>query len=153
REVAVAAVVLARDVGEHPKLRRGKQAVGNGHAKHRRMALDVQAVAKAKGAELVFRELSGEEALRLVAELRDAFGDEGVVVVVVAVHGQWSTSLVPAKRSTATSEWRTMRSGRRAVSWEPTRIPGIEPTSRLASSQPFTLPSERCPRPASSVIG
>ena len=82
-EVAVAAVVLARDVRQHAQLRRRQQAVGNRHAQHRRVALDVQAVLQAQRAELVFGQLAGEKAPRLVAELRDAFVDDALVVVVV----------------------------------------------------------------------
>jgi len=80
------AMVFARDVGQHDQLLRAQQPVGNGHAQHRRVALDVQAVAKSQRTEFVFGELSRKESPRLVAELRDAFGDEGVVVCVVAVH-------------------------------------------------------------------
>ena len=85
-EVAVALVVLARDVREHAQLHRGKEAVGHGDAQHRRKALDVEPVAQAQRPELVFGELAREKAPRLVAKLRDALGDEGVVVGIVAIH-------------------------------------------------------------------
>ena len=51
------------------------------------MALDVEAVLQAQRAELVLGQLAGEVAARLVAELGDPFVDDGVVEVVVAVHG------------------------------------------------------------------
>ena len=55
REVAVVAVVLASDAREHAHLPARQQAVRNRHAQHRRMALDVEAVAQAQRAEIVFR--------------------------------------------------------------------------------------------------
>ena len=76
-EVAVAAVVLARDVRQLAQLPRRQQPVGNGDAQHRRVALDVQAVPQAQRPELVLGELAGEKAPRLVAELRDALVDDG----------------------------------------------------------------------------
>jgi len=85
-EVAVAPVVLARNVGELAQLRRGEQAVGNCHAQHRRVALDVQAVAQSQRAEFVLGELAREVAARLVAELGDALVDELLVDFVVDVH-------------------------------------------------------------------
>jgi hypothetical protein len=57
-EVPVAAVVAARDVRELAQLRRGEHAVGNGHAQHRRMALDVQPVAQPQRPELILGELT-----------------------------------------------------------------------------------------------
>src|SRR5438552_1400877 len=44
-EVAVAAVVLARDLREFSQLLRRQEAVGNGDAQHRRVALNVEAAA------------------------------------------------------------------------------------------------------------
>ena len=51
------------------------------------MALDVQAVLQPQRAELVFGELAGEVAPRLVAELRDALVNQPLVDMVVEVHG------------------------------------------------------------------
>src|SRR5512135_347304 len=52
------------------------------------MALDVQAIAQAQGPELFLGQLPGEVAARLVAELRDARIHEGLVELVVLVHGR-----------------------------------------------------------------
>ena len=43
-EVAIAAVVLARDVGEHAHLRRGQHAVRHSYTQHRRVLLHIQPV-------------------------------------------------------------------------------------------------------------
>ena len=85
-EVAVAAVVRARDVRERAQLARGEQAVGNRDAQHRRMALDVEAVLQAQRPELVLGQLAGEEAARLVAELRDPFVHHPLIDLVVLIH-------------------------------------------------------------------
>jgi len=72
--------------GPTGELTRREQAVGHRDAQHRRVALDVEAVAQAQRAELVLGELAGEEAPRLVAVLRDPLVDDLLVVGVVAVH-------------------------------------------------------------------
>ncbi len=66
--------------------RERQQPVGNRDAQHRRVALDVEAVAQAQRLELVLAQLAREEAPRLVAELRDPLVHEGLVDGVVAVH-------------------------------------------------------------------
>ena len=86
REMAVASVILAGNAGEHAKLRRRHEAVGNRDAKHRRVLLDVEAVLEAQRAKLVLGELAAQEALRLVAELGDPALHQGGVEVVVAIH-------------------------------------------------------------------
>jgi hypothetical protein len=87
REVPVAAVVGARDVREHTQLFRRQFAVGNRHAQHRRIALDVKPVHEPERPELVFAELAAEEAPRLLAEFADSLIDQALVVLVIAVHG------------------------------------------------------------------
>ena len=87
REMTVASVILARNAGEHPELRRGHEAVRNRDAKHRRMLLDVKAVLQAQRAKLVLGQLAAQEALRLVAELGDPAVHQVGVEVVVAIHG------------------------------------------------------------------
>ena len=88
REVAIAAVVLAGDVGEHAHLRRRQQAVRDGDAQHVGMTLHVQAVLQAQRQEFFFGQLVGETAPYLVAVLGDAFTYDEMVVLVVTVHGQ-----------------------------------------------------------------
>ena len=86
-EVAEAAIVVARDVGELAQLARAQQAIRNRDAQHRRMALDVEAVAQSQRAKLILGQLAGEEAPRLIAEFRHALVDHRLVDVVVAIHG------------------------------------------------------------------
>ncbi len=64
-----------------------QQPVGDGDAQHWREALDVQAIAQAQRLELILGQLTGEETARLVAELRDPLGHQGLVYVVVSIHG------------------------------------------------------------------
>ena len=85
REVAVAAIVLARDVGQLAQLARRQRAVGNGDPQHVGMELQVEAVVQAQRLELLLGQLAGQPAAHLVAELVDALGDERAVVVVVTV--------------------------------------------------------------------
>ncbi len=87
REVAVAAVVRAGDVGEGAQLRGREEPVRNRDPQHRRVPLDVEPIAQTQRPELVFAELAGKEPPRLVAELLDPAGHELAVVIVVAVHG------------------------------------------------------------------
>ncbi len=87
-EVAVAAVVAARDVGEFAQLPRRQDSVGNRDAQHRRIALDVEPVAQPQRLELLLRKLAGEEAARLIAELPDALVYQALVDLVVEVHRQ-----------------------------------------------------------------
>src|SRR6267143_1381781 len=153
-EVAVAAVVLVCDLRELSQLLGREQAVGNGDAQHRRVALDVEAVAEAQRAELVLRELAGEETFRLVAELDDALVDELLVDFVVTVHGRYNdASLPPIRISIAASAPRSSRSGIFWLSALPSQMPGSEPIRRAASSFQSTTPAAACPRPATSVSG
>ena len=84
--MAVAAIPLAGDVRQRAQLARGQDAVGDGHAQHGRVALDVQAVLQAQHAEFVFGELAVQEAARLVRKLRHALLDELLVDRVIHVH-------------------------------------------------------------------
>ncbi len=86
--MCVTAVVIARNSCQGAQLRRGQQAVGYGNAQHWRVALDIQPVAQPQMAKFVFAQLSGQEPLRLVAKLRYALLDEGLVGEVVPIHGK-----------------------------------------------------------------
>ena len=87
-EVAVALVVVARDVGELPHLARVERAVGDGDPQHVGVELQVDAVLQPERLELLLVELAGEPPRDLVAELRDPLADEGVIELVVAIHGR-----------------------------------------------------------------
>src|SRR6267378_1455325 len=153
-EVAVAAVVLAGDLRELSQLLGREQAVGNGDAQHRRVTLDVEAVAQAQRAELVLRELAGEKTFRLVAELDDALVDELLVDFVVTVHGRYNdASLPPIRISITASAPRSSRSGIFWLSALPSQMPGSEPMRRAPSSFQSTAPAAACPSPATSVSG
>ena len=85
-EVAVAAVVRARDVRQLPQLPARQLAIRHRDAQHRRMALHVPAVLQAQRTELFFAELAGEVALQLIAKLRRACVHELAIEVGVGVH-------------------------------------------------------------------
>jgi hypothetical protein len=86
-EVAVALVVAARDVGQLAQLPGRERAVGHGDAQHVGMQLQIESVHQAQRLELVFAELAGDAAVHLIAELLDAFVDQRLIIVVVAIHG------------------------------------------------------------------
>jgi hypothetical protein len=84
--MAVPTVPGAGDVRELAQLARGKDAVRNRDPQHRRVLLDIQAVAQPQRAEFFLREPACEEALRLVAKLRYALVHNSLVDFVVPVH-------------------------------------------------------------------
>jgi hypothetical protein len=85
-EMAVAAVVFARDMGERPQLVRCQRAIGNRDAEHVGVQLQINAVLKPQDLEFVLGELAGQAPLHLVAELRDALVDERAVDFIVSIH-------------------------------------------------------------------
>ncbi len=85
-EVAVAAVVRARDMRQRAQLRRRQRAVGNGDAQHVGVKLEVDAVHQPQRLELVLGQFAGQAPRHLVAEFSDALGDQRAVEVVVDVH-------------------------------------------------------------------
>src|SRR3984957_2391333 len=86
REMPEAAVIAMCDVAELPQLPRAEQAVGNRDTEHWRMALDVQAIAKAQKLEFVVGQLAGKKAPRLIPEFGYALIYEGLVELIVLVH-------------------------------------------------------------------
>ncbi len=104
REVAVAAVIFARDMRQHAHLRRRQRAVGNGDAQHVGMQLQIDAVHQAQRLELVLGQLAGKAALHLIAEFIDAFLQQRAVEFVVCctckvtLGGRGSAKVVPRRR-------------------------------------------------------
>ena len=86
-EVAEPAVVRPRDASQLSQLAGADLSVGHGHAKHRRVALDVPAVLQAQGPELVVRQFAAQVTFQLMAKLRGAGADELAVEVGIGVHG------------------------------------------------------------------
>ncbi len=86
REVAVAAIVLARDARQHAQLVTAQVSVRNRDAVHVSMALHVEPVLQAQRTELLFAQFARQTAANLVAILRDALIDECLVVLIVLIH-------------------------------------------------------------------
>jgi len=84
--MAVAAVILARDVAQHAQLIGTQVAIRYRNAQHRRVALDVEPVLETQRAELVFAQFAAEIAVGLVAELGDPLIHDPLVVFIVLVH-------------------------------------------------------------------
>src|SRR5471030_1962422 len=93
-EVTVTLIVGSSYVRKPSQLRRRNEAIGDRHAQHRRVALDVEAVLQPQRAEVVLRQLAGKVAARLVAELTYALVHDALVDFVVLVHvlcpARWS---------------------------------------------------------------
>jgi len=106
-EVPVTAVVLAGDVRQGAHLLGRQGAVGDGHAQHVGVLLQVQAVLQAQRQELLLAQLVGQAPLYLVAELGDALAHQRTVIIVVLVHAgrppDHGASTMPARRAPKTA--------------------------------------------------
>ncbi len=85
-EMAVAAIIFARDVAEHPHLPAVERAIGDGDAQHIGVELEVEAVHQPQRLEFVLAHRAGHAAGDLIAEILDAGVDDGLVILVVAIH-------------------------------------------------------------------
>ena len=86
-EMAVAAIPALGEIGERAHLAGGKRAIGDRHAQHVGVQLQVEPVHQAKGPEFLFRQRAGEALGHLRAELGAAVGEEGVIEAVRLIHG------------------------------------------------------------------
>jgi hypothetical protein len=86
REVAIAAIVLARDARQHAHLVAAQVAVRNRDAVHVRMALHVQAVLQAQRKKLRFAQFARQPAPNPVTVLHDASVNDTLVVLIVLIH-------------------------------------------------------------------
>ena len=99
-EMAVAAVVFPRDLGQLAHLARVEHAVRDSDAQHIGVKLQVEAVHQPVRAELLLGQFAAEAARDLVAELLDPRGDEGGVEIVIMIHDRspsrpWDPSAAP----------------------------------------------------------
>ena len=79
-EVAVSAVILVRDVGEHLHLAAVERAIGDGDAQHIGVELEIEPVHQPQRLELVLGQLAFEAAAGLIAEFGDAGIDHRLIV-------------------------------------------------------------------------
>src|SRR5437762_1748639 len=86
RKMAIAPVVFARDLRQHPQLPRRERAVRNGDAQHVSVELKIKTVHQPERLEFVFGEFAGEPPLHLISELLDPVPHEARIEFVVPIH-------------------------------------------------------------------
>ena len=85
-EVAVIAVIFARDMAEHFHLLAIERAIGDGDAQHIGVELKIEAVHQPQRLELIFGDFTGHAAAHLIAEFLHAGIDNGLVIFIILVH-------------------------------------------------------------------
>ena len=85
-EMTVALVVFLRNMRQHAQLGGRQQSIGDRHAQHRRMSLDVQSVHQTQRPVLILAEFAGQVAACLVAKLGYPFIYYLLIVLIVLVH-------------------------------------------------------------------
>src|ERR1700722_13407714 len=85
-EMSGAAIVAPRNPAQRAQLYGGQQAVGDGDAQHRRMALNVQAIPQTQMPKFIVIQFAVEEAPRLIPKLGDSLVDQRFVDRVISIH-------------------------------------------------------------------
>ena len=85
REMPETTIPTAGDDRQLAQLRRRQHAIGDRHAEHIGVQLEIEAVHQPERLELLLGQRAGEAALHLVGELGDPLPQEGAVDLVVAV--------------------------------------------------------------------
>ncbi len=93
-EMSVAAVEAPGNAAQRAQLSGGQQAVRDGDAQHRRMPLNVQAIAQTQMPEFIVIQFAVEKAPRLIPKLGDALVDQRFVHRVISIH----TAIIGAAR-------------------------------------------------------
>src|SRR6266403_5453638 len=88
-EVAVTAVIAPRDMRERTQLLRRQGSVGDRHAEHIGVQLQIDAVLQPQHLEFVLGELAGQPSLHLIAKFRDTFVDDCAIEFVICIHQSW----------------------------------------------------------------
>ncbi len=86
REMAKATVISARDRPKLAQLAAGQRSIGDCHAQHIGMQLQVKAVHQPQGLELVFRQLARKAARNLILELGNAGCNKIPVEFIITIH-------------------------------------------------------------------
>ena len=87
REMAIATIIFAGDVGKHPHLFGRQQAIRHRHPQHVRMTLQIEPVLQTQRTEFVFGQFVRDSAFYLTAKLGNPFLDDLMIILVVAIHG------------------------------------------------------------------
>ncbi len=85
-EMAVAAIVAARDMRQPPQLLRRQRAVGDRDAKHVGVQLQIDAVLQPQHLEFVLGQFAGQPALHLIAKFRNTLVDQRAIEFVICIH-------------------------------------------------------------------
>ena len=85
-EMAVIAVIFARDVRQHPHLAAVERAVRNGNAQHIGVQLQIEAVHQPQRLELVLGHFARKATLHLIAEIGNAGIDDRLIIIVIFIH-------------------------------------------------------------------
>ena len=93
-EVAVTLVPFLGQIGQLIHLAAGERAIGDRHAQHVGVQLQVQPVHQAQRLEFVLGQAAVDTAFNLRAELAVALGDEGGVEIGIGIH-QFSSVCLP----------------------------------------------------------
>src|SRR6185437_3774299 len=88
REVAIAAVIGPRDIGELAQLLRAQRSVWNGDAEHIGVELQIEAVHQPERPELILVDLAAHAPHDLVTKLRRSLLYERGVEFVISIHGR-----------------------------------------------------------------
>ncbi len=84
--MAIAAIMFAGDGAQHAHLVRRQQAIGNGDTQHVGMALQIQAILQPQRTEFFLGQFVGQPTPDLVTVLDDAFLDDLMIILVIAIH-------------------------------------------------------------------
>ena len=95
-EMAVVAVVAARNMRQHAQLVGGERAVGDSDPQHIGVQLQIDPIHEPQRLEFLFRQFAGQAAIDLVAELVHPLGHQRAVEIVVKIHERnlWAEPLV-----------------------------------------------------------
>ena len=108
-EMAVAAIIFARDMAEHPHLAAVERAIRHRDAQHIGVQLKIEAVHQPERLELILGQRTRQAALHLVAKFLDTGIDDALVIFVIAIH-EWLSQMTQAPASASAGF--SVRSGR-----------------------------------------
>ena len=136
REVAKAAVIIARNLGKAPQLHRRELAIRNRDAQHVGMQLQVHAVLQPQRLELVLQQFARQTPRHLPAKLRHALLHDARIKLVISIHAR------PHARAAGQAQARSARPRHAPPGNHPdrTRPHGTAAYRRAAQCRPASAP-------------